>query len=168
MRSTSENKMSQMERRELRNLVDETFAYLKAELAQRENQVRQIIEDRIMAEHHEDMQSVRNEFRKAIEFASKCDITVRVERGYSDAKLKAPEDLILKPEGLDDRMEAEMKKVRAEAAKGTMSLEQEKLRIRRDITLTAITSAGARAMVDAIPKLDELLPAPERVMEIVA
>lgn len=157
-------KINRDERRELRRLVDQTFSYLKHELYARESQVREVIKNRIMAEHAISLEEVQEAFQFAIGVAKSKGIAVEFHDAYSSKDdVSTVDDFDFEPIDLEKRIDIEMKALRDEAEMGHLSLSKEKLRIEREITLSALTSAEARAMVELIPDVDKLLPAVEVV-----
>lgn len=152
------------ERRELRRLVEETFAYMREELSAREREARELIRERIMKENADNLQMVRDQFAGAIEIARQNNVEVRCTSGYDNYIRSATENLKFKPADLDERIDEEMRKLRDEADLGHISLKQEELRIKREITLDAISSLEAKAIIERIPDIDKLFPAPSKLV----
>lgn len=170
---TETNEITPGERRELRSVVKQQFAVLRAEIKQREEELKTDIARQVV-EHYADSDYQMNRATSAVhrimEDASKA-IREELEKypavemgGGYDSRIYPPR-LHLKKDhrmAVTDHAEADLK---ARVSEAKLRLDRQEADLLRELSIGALGTEQARRFLSTIPSVSDLVPA-ARIREL--
>lgn len=179
--------LSATDRKQLCKITEGRFEILNEQLNSRKNQIMQEIREQVLADHQNEIEAVRAELlalQKKKEEAEEAHQRVLKGIDYekqgivnkaSDSGLKVTYsrydnsgNFTVEPKNIDKSVRVRTDEVLGEFNSAGHNLRTMKLNILENISVAGLESEEAKDFLGEIPKIDDLLPAPEDIKALKA